>query len=1216
MRALAVALLLSSGCAAMHPRAPAAASDGTRGWRAWLDGDVATAERAFDRAAADDARALFGRALLAHERGDWDRAWALWYAVLDGAARHARDPWWRALADAAASKLEQLVGEVAGERDQAEKLARLDAAALPVEARRRLLAMRAQYARRLGDEAAARALDRTRGCNDHWFVGGAYGKLPRIDLSTQFPADGDGDRARLRPVPTRGCAMVLEAEHGRNGVLYAVGWFRAARAVEALAVVESDVPWRLYVDGALAWDNLSPERVPPRVRRLRLPLDGGWHRVALKIAGIGGRADAELALYADPPLEIYGGDAAAAPATTTRPTVARAVEPSLPETNDAVDGVLADYLAAHAAFRSGDVDGGEAALARLTARAPKFAPAQLLAAQLATDDPSRPSRLARDRGRRALERALALDPSLERARYNLALIELNADRPREALARLDAVKQPKSWRFWFARFSALKQRGWQREADDALAEARRRDPEACPALEAEVTQRRERHDVRGALTLARRASVCGGGSDELADLLRTTGDLDGAIGEYRRLLALDPSRESWRAGLAESEAQSGDAHGAAQQLSVLVARYPRAAHYRRELADTLFALGRPAQARKVIEEGLGETPESQELHRALAALCDAREGRCPGILDPFRLDGKQVIAAFEKDASKPKWDTPAVIVLDRTVTRVFPTGARLTLTHNIIRVQDKDGIDKFAEVTIPGDADVLTLRTVKADGTTREPEELAEKESISVPDVEPGDYIEFEYIDPGPPPGAFPGGFLAERFFFRSYDAPLYRSEYVVAAPRDMKLQIDRRGQGVPDAQLARDGALAVYTFATKLAPQVFSEPASAPFAEFLPSVRVGAGLSTVGWRNYLADQQLLAARANGELLRRAAEITREARGPAEKVRAVDAWVRRRIKGGGALDEGATSILAREEGNRITLEAALLRAAGVAAEIWLAHSPRGADLDGELPDLEGYDEPILRAGGLWIDPRYRHAPTGFVSPALRGARAFPLTAGPLVRGRVPTENGDDRRMDFDVKLGGDGSAEVSVREELRGWPAVEWREALEKLAADRVGPEFEQHTLGFHFPGASLLALAWEGKDDDAGPFVVRYRFRAPQLARRVGRELILPAPFAAQLGKRYVGVAARKTPLMIDYAPPTHVHARVALPERTVATLPPRVRAEAQFGTFEQAVVDAAGAVELDARFAMSDARLPAEEYRAIVDFAARVDRAEAKAIAIRPVK
>src|SRR5262249_35642477 len=129
-------------------------------------------------------------------------------------------------------------------------------------------------------------------------------------------------------------------------------------------------------------------------------------------------------------------------------------------------------------------------------------------------------------------------------------------------------------------------------------------------------------------------------------------------------------------------------------------------------------------------------------------------------------------------------------------------------------------------------------------------------------------------------------------------------------------------------------------------------------------------------------------------------------------------------------------------------------------------------------------------------------------------------------------------------------------------------------------------------------------------------KFRAPQLARRVGRDLVLSAPFAAQLSKRYVGVGSRTTPMLIDYTPPTEVHARIALPERTVAALPAPVRAAAPFGSFEQSVAGTAGSVELSAKFSMSEARLPASQYGELVEFAQRVDRAEARALEIRPAK
>src|SRR5262249_35505830 len=139
------------------------------------------------------------------------------------------------------------------------------------------------YARRLGQEGEARALDRARGCADRRFVAGAYGSLPRLDLRTAFAADGDGDRGRLRPGPLRGCGVSLEAERGRNGVLYAVQWWKAIRDGEVLVLVETEAPWRLYVDGQLAFDGADEARVPPRVRRLVVPLTAGWHRVALKI---------------------------------------------------------------------------------------------------------------------------------------------------------------------------------------------------------------------------------------------------------------------------------------------------------------------------------------------------------------------------------------------------------------------------------------------------------------------------------------------------------------------------------------------------------------------------------------------------------------------------------------------------------------------------------------------------------------------------------------------------------------------------------------------------------------------------------------------------------------------------------------------------------------------------------------------------------------------
>ena len=116
---------------------------------------------------------------------------------------------------------------------------------------------------------------------------------------------------------------------------------------------------------------------------------------------------------------------------------------------------------------------------------------------------------------------------------------------------------------------------------------------------------------------------------------------------------------------------------------------------------------------------LDERPDLPQLVRAARVL------DLPLPIDPYRLDGRAVIRAFE--ASQRHYAAPAVVVLDRSVTRVFPSGAAMTLTHEIVRVQSKDAIEKWGEVSLPEGAEVLTLRTHKPDGTTREPEEVAGK---------------------------------------------------------------------------------------------------------------------------------------------------------------------------------------------------------------------------------------------------------------------------------------------------------------------------------------------------------------------------------------------------------------------------------------------------------------------------------------------------------
>jgi len=210
---------------------------------------------------------------------------------------------------------------------------------------------------------------------------------------------------------------------------------------------------------------------------------------------------------------------------------------------------------------------------------------------------------------------------------------------------------------------------------------------------------------------------------------------------------------------------------------------------------------------------------------------------------------------------------------------------------------------------------------------------------------------------------------------------------------------------------------------------------------------------------------------------------------------------------------------------------------------------------------------------------------------------------------VPDSPGlrDDRQLLVEGRLDAGGGGELHVTERLRGWPAVEWREALDRLEANRVRPEFEQRTLGFYFPGSTLLDLHWQGADDDEAEFVVEYRFTQSQLGRRVGGGLVLPAPYPALLGRRYVGVNVRRTTLVVDYAAPTRLHAVYQLPRGAKVSLPAPVALDG-VGAFQQTSRLDGDHLVVDGKFELPRQRVAPDRYRAFVDYASTVDRAEGR--------
>ncbi|HJX53772.1 MAG TPA: tetratricopeptide repeat protein [Polyangia bacterium] len=1122
-------LCLACGCAGMLAggRRLDPTSDTGRAWQALIDGkdDEAAAifGRVLEAGANGESRslALFGAGSLAYERGD-DEAAARFYLDVIGAAAESGDARDGLLSEAAAVRLPRLLDELPDRRAAEARVLAQPRDRLPWRAQYLLASLSIEIARRRADMDLLESEARRSGCLAELHLLGVAGRLPYLDLSSNDVRPAHPARTLARS----GCQFTTPSTDALPGVRTLQSEVDV-RAGHYDIVLDYAGPALLRVDGG-AWHHHadSPEAFGTRWSALSLALSEGQHRVELRLGSRGGGIDVGLLL---------------ARASGRKPVDRE----SWPDRSGLEEAVF-ELAAALSAHMAGEVDQELAHTAALAQRS-RFALGLSAAARMFEMDPTRPENVNRDRARGLHLRAVAVDPRLARVWLDLAHMEMDNDRPREAAEDAQRARSAAAdwWPAALQLADASRARGLERDADAALADAvahGQTGQGACAVSEAGLRRAEERAMVGEQERLAKLLLRCDAQAEAPVHWHRQRGDASAAEAALKRMGSTSADPTWVRSELAELLLQRGDAAGAASELQALVDWSSRDSQTRLRLVDALLAAGAAAKARAVLAETLRLFPGSSTVRQA------ARIAGLPLPFDEFRLDGGQVIRDFL--ASGHRYQAPAVVVLDRAVERIFPDGGRASLTHTITQVLSKEGIERAAEVSVPSGAEVLALRTRKTDGTIREVQEIAGKPTVSATDVAVGDFVEWETLEYKQPAEAFAPGFLGERFYFQSFEAPLDRSEYLLVVPSEMSVDQDRRA-GAPEPTLGPgpDGTR-VWRFVARQMPQLFPERSSFVAEAWIPSVRVSSGVDLARWSRFLADRLYTVARISPEVRRVAAQIRAEAVAARATIpEAITRWVNQHIEPEASLFEPATVSLGRGQGNRAAVVVALARALGQKADFMLLRPlTRAAAAAPATPqELDDFSEALVRltdpAGAAqFFDPRTRRAPLGYLPPALAGAPGFVVGDDVLAiaHGAVP----DGRRVIMKMRLAPDGSAAASLTEALSGWPSLEWGEIVERTGQDRskLRQEFEQRWLSQQFPGSVLGELSvGEGP---AGGKVVSYTLTSPRMATRTGNILGLrPGFFLSQPGRRYFTESQRRTPLQLGYDVPFLLEADIELP-------------------------------------------------------------------------
>jgi len=968
-------------------------------------GDVAKARDArarLDKLRGDGMYASLARAIADGGHGHLEGATNAYLAVVR-AARSSRDPRASLVAWFATNHLLGMAPNVAGLWEKAAPIVE-DAIARPGSigwrARGELVSWWTQQAFEAAKSGTFDASAERHGCLRKVRLSGPFGHDASSDRRQVFEAERPGPWPQTFPahpsmhlaphvLPTErhGC-QIRSTEPTPGGIFYAETFVDLP--VEREVIVAAQGAFRLSVDDTVVLDRDTRVWGVWGKFTVQLRLPAGRHRL---LARIGVPETSFRLMQSDgTPLGVESSDdprplySSTPPVTLGDPNVLdRFVRDGKPV---AVDDDLARYLGSFLAHVEEEDDVASVILEPLVSDPAAATPfAQALAAVFAEKDPIFPDGDRHDLARDLRQRAAAKDPELWWPRFWLALDEAD----KKGLP--DAVEEARKLAEHFRDVPEIPEGlaqlygklNWTAERSVTLKDLAQRFPRNPRVLQEvlEVLEDEGRHPE--ADRIAARLKTLDPDSEIEVDRALSRHDYRAAIAELKRLGERRPDRKDITDRIVDVTTRSGDASGVLALFERLVAKKPRDPGLRLALADAKFAAGDRLALRHGIADAILAGGSTAELTEAV----DLVEGTTE--LEPYRLDGAKIVREY--DTSGAEMEGTAARVLDYSSVWIHPDGSSRMLEHELIRIQSQEAIGNLAEQRVP-DGLLLRMRVIKKDGTILEPEVVDGKKTVTMPHLEIGDYIETENISYHGGDGQLGRRYLGPHWFFREKDVGYWRSEFVVISPKDKQLVVETRGE-VPPPQVREDGSLVVRRWRVDRSPAAPDEPASAPIQEFLPSVRIGWGISLGDHLRRLTDAAGDELPRDPRIVRIASQIVAGESSDSAKARKLYRWLLANVEDGRESD--GRRVVVGKSGNRASGFMYLCRTLGIPVELAATKDKLNPLPLGPISEAEQFDDFIIRIGAKFRSG----SPCATSSPLMvtcrRGCAVSPPTASSRAR---------------------------------------------------------------------------------------------------------------------------------------------------------------------------------------------------------------------------
>ena len=435
-------------------------------------------------------------------------------------------------------------------------------------------------------------------------------------------------------------------------------------------------------------------------------------------------------------------------------------------------------------------------------------------------------------------------------------------------------------------------------------------------------------------------------------------------------------------------------------------------------ADLLISLGAPRAA--VLKPLLRLDLSS---HQALLWLRAAPEWA--PLAELTQSPERELRRWREADWDPLKRGSVGVILEEQRLLYLGESGRGVRLVQEVVRVNNKRGVEELGEVALPVKASVLELYSLKPSGARRAPIMIPEKESYSLQDLQPGDVIVASYLEPLEPLRRA-GGVLTPRLPTQDPQRAVWRRVYHVwrRGPQALELVWDQLAQLAGPQALEGAPSLAVTEGAWRGGQRVSVELMRASARPLEPHSLSGAEGPALQ-----VSERRSVAREWGEVLVGLRPLVQLSEG---ELKALSAWAGGLSELGRRLwaqlsDERpllsslpALRALEERRGSRALALWSALSALGERCELWLASPPverslsrwgeriSSSGIDPTIDptiDLERFDHLLVacaapvtpaQAAPGWelYDPEIDLSPRGVMSAALFGGEALSLWPPP------------------------------------------------------------------------------------------------------------------------------------------------------------------------------------------------------------------------------